>query len=183
MTTPHEIDPEVFRQRAADGMSSTEMAEEFGCGRFSIMRRAKKLGIEIAGNQNYKRSAHSIRREVGHMRPTEAVEFLLELIDQILPGLKEDHVDLLMEHGFTGSEARLLSMLIFDKMVAKESIYVALYGGRQGDIAEPKIIDVFVCKVRKKIAELGWGFKIVTLWGRGYRGQREDGFLFPWEIN
>ena len=32
---------------------------------------------------------------------------------------------------------------------------------------EPKIVDVFVCKLRKKIAPLG--LTIETIWGQGYR--------------
>lgn len=36
-----------------------------------------------------------------------------------------------------------------------------------GDEQEIKIVDVFVCKLRKKIA--GLGLAIETVWGRGYR--------------
>jgi two-component system, cell cycle response regulator CtrA len=40
-----------------------------------------------------------------------------------------------------------------------------LYGGM--DEPDPKIIDVFVCKLRKKLA--GYGeHHIETVWGRGY---------------
>jgi two-component system cell cycle response regulator CtrA len=31
-----------------------------------------------------------------------------------------------------------------------------------------KIIDVFVCKLRKKLAQAGAGHLIGTVWGRGY---------------
>jgi two-component system cell cycle response regulator CtrA len=41
-----------------------------------------------------------------------------------------------------------------------------LYGGM--DEPEVKIIDVFVCKLRKKLARAGAGGIIGTLWGRGY---------------
>jgi two-component system cell cycle response regulator CtrA len=36
-----------------------------------------------------------------------------------------------------------------------------------GDEQEIKIVDVFVCKLRKKLA--GLGISIETVWGRGYR--------------
>jgi DNA-binding winged helix-turn-helix (wHTH) protein len=42
-----------------------------------------------------------------------------------------------------------------------------LYGGM--DKPELKIIDVFVCKLRKKLAQAtGGGHYIETVWGRGY---------------
>lgn len=42
-----------------------------------------------------------------------------------------------------------------------------LYGGM--DEPELKIIDVFICKLRKKLFEaLGYDSPIETVWGRGY---------------
>ena len=39
-----------------------------------------------------------------------------------------------------------------------------MYSSRPRD----KIIDVFICKLRKKLAVYGAGDLIVTVWGRGY---------------
>ena len=36
------------------------------------------------------------------------------------------------------------------------------------DEPEVKIIDVFICKLRKKLAQAGAGDLIGTVWGRGY---------------
>jgi two-component system cell cycle response regulator CtrA len=41
-----------------------------------------------------------------------------------------------------------------------------LYGGM--DEPELKIIDVFVCKLRKKLAQAGGDHYTETVWGRGY---------------
>ena len=41
-----------------------------------------------------------------------------------------------------------------------------LYGGM--DEPELKIIDVFICKLRKKLAQAGADNLIATVWGRGY---------------
>jgi two-component system cell cycle response regulator CtrA len=43
------------------------------------------------------------------------------------------------------------------------------------DEPELKIIDVFICKVRKKLAEAGAPKLIETVWGRGYRMSRPVG--------
>ena len=51
--------------------------------------------------------------------------------------------------------------------MTKEMILNHLYGG----VDEPKlkIIDVFVCKLRKKLAQaIGGHHYIETVWGRGY---------------
>ena len=48
----------------------------------------------------------------------------------------------------------------------KEAFLNSLYGGK--DEPEGKIIDVFVCKLRKKLALAGADNIIHTIWGRGY---------------
>jgi len=53
------------------------------------------------------------------------------------------------------------------RTLSKEQLSAALYSLLPGDEPEIKIIEVFVCKIRKKVAPLG--FEIETVWGRGYR--------------
>jgi two-component system cell cycle response regulator CtrA len=55
-------------------------------------------------------------------------------------------------------------------VISKDAIYDAVYGS---SIDQPfdKVIDVYICKLRKKIAsasESGWQY-IETVQGRGYR--------------
>jgi DNA-binding winged helix-turn-helix (wHTH) protein len=69
----------------------------------------------------------------------------------------------------SGKEYSLLELLSRHKgtVVTKEMLLVHLYGG----IKEPelKIIDVFVCHLRKKLARAtGGNHYIETVWGRGY---------------
>ncbi len=51
-------------------------------------------------------------------------------------------------------------------IIAKESFLNHLYGGN--DEPDIKIIDVFVCKLRKKLQDAGASSVISTVWGRGY---------------
>ena len=51
-------------------------------------------------------------------------------------------------------------------MLTKEAFLNHLYGGM--DEPEMKIIDVFICKLRKKLATAGADSLITTVWGRGY---------------
>src|SRR5271154_9877 len=69
----------------------------------------------------------------------------------------------------TGKEYQMLELLSLRKGAAltKELFFIHLCGGRAGP--EPKIIDVFVCKLRKKLATAAGGkHYIETVWGRGY---------------
>jgi two-component system cell cycle response regulator CtrA len=68
----------------------------------------------------------------------------------------------------TGKEFELLRVLVFRKnlVLTKEAILDQLYGGL--DEPEVKIVDVFICKIRKKLARAGLDSVIATVWGRGY---------------
>ena len=69
----------------------------------------------------------------------------------------------------TGKEYAILELLTLRKgtIVTREMLLNHLYGGT--DEPELKIIDVFVCKLRKKLAQAAGGdHYIETVWGRGY---------------
>ena len=70
----------------------------------------------------------------------------------------------------TGKEYAILELLSLRKgmTLTKEMFLTHLYGGR--DEPELKIIDVFICKLRKKLATAGDNAAtcIETVWGRGY---------------
>jgi two-component system, cell cycle response regulator CtrA len=68
----------------------------------------------------------------------------------------------------TGKEYAILELLTLRKgvVMTKEAFLNHLYGGM--DEPEVKIIDVFICKLRKKLAQAGASNLIGTVWGRGY---------------
>ncbi len=68
----------------------------------------------------------------------------------------------------TGKEYAILELLVLRKgmVLTKEAFLNHLYGGM--DEPEMKIIDVFICKLRKKLAFAGAANLIGTVWGRGY---------------
>jgi len=75
----------------------------------------------------------------------------------------------------TGKEYGILELLTLRKSttLTKEMFLNHLYAGM--DEPEIKIIDVFVCKLRKKLAEAtGGNHYIETVWGRGYRLRDPD---------
>ncbi len=75
----------------------------------------------------------------------------------------------------TGKEYSILELLVLRKgmVLAKEAFLNHLYGGL--DEPEMKIVDVFVCKLRRKMAKAGAEGMIGTVWGRGYMIRSPDG--------
>jgi two-component system, cell cycle response regulator CtrA len=69
----------------------------------------------------------------------------------------------------TNKEYKMLELLALRKgmTITKETFLNHLYGGM--DEPESKIIDVFMCKLRKKLANASDGKEFIeTVWGRGY---------------
>ena len=80
----------------------------------------------------------------------------------------------------TGKEYGILELLSLRKgtTLTKEMFLNHLYGGM--DEPELKIIDVFVCKLRKKLAQAANGANYIeTVWGRGYVLRDPDEALPP----
>jgi two-component system cell cycle response regulator CtrA len=74
----------------------------------------------------------------------------------------------------TGKEYQCFELLALrmGTTLTKEMFLSHLYG----DIDEPeiKIVDVFICKLRKKLAEATGGTRFIeTVWGRGYVLRKE----------
>ena len=69
----------------------------------------------------------------------------------------------------TTREYQLLELLAGRQgsTITKEMILNQMYGGM--DEPELKIIDVYICKLRKKLGEVSRGKDYIeTVWGRGY---------------
>ncbi len=80
----------------------------------------------------------------------------------------------------TGKEYQMLELLSLRKgtTLTKEMFLNHLYGGM--DEPELKIIDVFICKLRKKLAEATGGANYIeTVWGRGYVLRDPSGAATP----
>ena len=103
-----------------------------------------------------------VRRSKGFSQPSLRVGPLLLNLDS-----HEVTVDGHPVH-LTGKEYAILELLVLRKgmVLTKEAFLNHLYGGM--DEPEMKIIDVFICKLRKKLALAGAESLIGTVWGRGY---------------
>jgi two-component system cell cycle response regulator CtrA len=103
-----------------------------------------------------------VRRSKGFSQPTVRLGRLELNLDsrEVLVDGRDVHL--------TGKEYSILELLVLRKgmVLTKEAFLNHLYGGM--DEPEVKIIDVFVCKLRKKLTRAGADGIIGTIWGRGY---------------
>lgn len=97
----------------------------------------------------------------------ELVETQRERIRQLEELLVPDGTRVPKEWGLTTKEARVFSHLTTRELATKQTIMQALYFDLHSD-EEPqvKIVDVFVCKLRKKLKP--YDVQIETFWGQGY---------------
>ena len=104
-----------------------------------------------------------VRRSKGHSQSVITTGKLIVNLDA-----KTVEVDGSRVH-LTGKEYQMLELLSLRKgtTLTKEMFLNHLYGGM--DEPEIKIIDVFMCKLRKKLANASDGKDYIeTVWGRGY---------------
>lgn len=71
-----------------------------------------------------------------------------------------------VEWRLTASETRVFGTLLARDLATKDAIMAALYRNDAKDEAEIKIVDVFVCKMRRKLKP--FGVEVLTRWGEGY---------------
>ncbi|MDF1872585.1 response regulator transcription factor CtrA [Vannielia sp.] len=104
-----------------------------------------------------------IRRSKGHAQSVIETGKILVNLDAKTVEVETKPVHL------TGKEYQMLELLSLRKgtTLTKEMFLNHLYGGM--DEPELKIIDVFICKLRKKLATATGGESYIdTVWGRGY---------------
>ena len=94
-------------------------------------------------------------------------EWLKEQLQIIRTGPTTDPLRARFE--LSPTEARFLCLMRERGEVTRDAIYAALFQRLDGDGPGIKIIDVFACKVRKKLAAKGAPGSIRNIWGQGYR--------------
>jgi two-component system, cell cycle response regulator CtrA len=110
-----------------------------------------------------------VRRSQGHAQSVITIDDLSVNLDT-----KTVQVNCTRLH-VTGREYQMLELLALRRgtTMTKETFLSHLYGGM--DEPEIKIIDVFICKLRKKLANASGGREFIeTVWGRGYVIREQD---------
>lgn len=90
-------------------------------------------------------------------------DLIRELADKKSEGVADFHG----VAGLTRKEATVVNALLVHGRLSRERIYHECYGGFDAsDMPEPKIVDVFICKIRKKLAP--HNVSIQNMWGFGF---------------
>lgn len=87
-------------------------------------------------------------------------------LEKLALGTGSDLIKAELAVQLTASERTVLATLMQRERATKDQLMSALYRDMHRDEAEPKIVDVFICKLRKKLKP--HGIDIQTLWGQGY---------------
>ena len=86
--------------------------------------------------------------------------------------------DVPMIPGVTAKERQVFATLWKrEGVVSRHQIMSAIYGAIIDDAPDPKTVDVFICKLRKKLVPLG--ITIVTVWGQGWRLEDKSAVTVP----
>jgi two-component system, cell cycle response regulator CtrA len=104
-----------------------------------------------------------VRRSKGHAQSVINIDDLCVNLDTRTVEINGARVHV------TGKEYQMLELLALRNgtTLTKEMFLSHLYGGL--DEPEVKIVDVFICKLRKKLASASGGKDYIeTVWGRGY---------------
>ena len=120
----------------------------------------------IRGAEVLSRTNSIIRRHYGHASESVIVGELTAYFDGRDPIVSGSRIKLLKREYSVFQHLALNS----NKVISKDAIYDAIYGS---SIDQPfdKVIDVYICKLRKKLASAsksGWQY-IETVHGRGYK--------------
>ncbi len=134
------------------------LATRFGRSAIAIQSTGHKLGLRKSYSPPPRR----------RLKPVEAepllnqIEVLRDRVDELeeLIGVRQQFP----QFGLTATEMKVLGILVQREIVSQKLIYGVLYGGDSD--RQIKTIDVFISKIRRKLAP--HGHEIKTSWGSGF---------------
>lgn len=170
-------DNDVIYALGAD-LSPTELAKEVGCDRCTAANAAKNLGVRLRNGQRRRSGISEIRHVASGMKPVDAVEFLLGIIQDQNP----PEAGLWPGIDLSPGERAVFAVIWAKggKIATRRAIEVALFPDPDSTpVSAAKILDITIFRLRKKIA--GTGAHIRTMRGEGFYLERDPGTVFPWE--
>lgn len=162
------VDPteaEIIRNGVMTGMKNIEIAQELGVSRMTVYRRGAKIGLDMRrGTVNH---PDTLRRVVQDMSRDEAIEYLLEVVEQMTAQdepLQRDVGGVML----APQQAIIFAMLnrYIGQGVSKERIWRAIAAGRPNEGPDIGVVSVQVLRMRRL---LRGQYRIETVWGFGYR--------------
>lgn len=169
----------------SSGSHLTQLARDIGCNHGTVVRAEERYGIRLPrvphGARGRPVGIDGIREAVQDMAPLDAVEFLLDVLGDLVGALPQGGPELgWPDVHLTPVERSLLQMLFRHegRTVSRGAIMDGLYG-HSPSAPQDRVLDVFICKIRAKL--VGRGVTIETTYGVGWMLTRAPGAVFPWE--
>lgn len=166
------IDLAEVRQRVADGENSRAIAAEVGTTHASIYRLCDREGIPIRGRGVPKRPHENIDTAIADMRPTEALQYVLEAFKQ-QTGQDDETLAHGASLGLSASEAMVFGMLSrsMGHLVPTQRMVDFLDVSQPGkaDRDTLSLIRPYILRLRRKLAGQ---YVIRTAHGYGYMMER-----------
>lgn len=136
-----------------------------------------KMGVEMVAKLRRK---ETLREVVGRMKPDDAIEHLLYLVEAFVPSEEEVLSWSLPGVHLTPIQKTLTLALARHpgRLFSTEQIMVQLYGENMDTAPDDKIVKVLLSHLRRKLTPLGFVFE--TVWGMGYRLHVPENVKFPW---
>ena len=122
------------------------------------------LVVPINGEEVLARAKAIIRRSYGHVSASVTIGDVKAYFDGRDPEANGQRIRL------SGREHAIFTHLALQpgRVISKEQIYAAVYGLLDSQ-PYAKVIDVYICKIRKKLEESTGNKYIETVYGRGYK--------------
>ena len=137
------------------GPSVNQMARELGLTPGQVTATRKKLNLTFAKGLAAEANPPADYHEaIASMRPVEAVEYLIHLLDQILWQGQIHGLEPIAGCLLTQKEAQLTSLLHqrAGRTVPIETVMHALYSDRAaGEMPHAQGLSVFACRIRRKL--------------------------------
>lgn len=135
------------------------------------------MGVEMPPKIDRK---ETLRGRVSRMKPDDAIEHLLYLVEAHIPSPEAiDWWSLPGVHLTPKEKLLVLSLARYPgRLFTTEQLMVQLYGENMDNAPDDQIIRVFLSKLRKRLAPLGFVFE--TVHSLGYRLHVPANIEFPW---
>jgi len=158
-----------LRALVNSGHTNREIAEMVGATSGHV-----RVAINRAGLNSVIPSPETVRERAEGMKPLDAANYLLGVLEQWLPALNGTNHEVDGWGVDMTPLERLVLVVMVDaapNMISRDQIMDCLYATRSDDeVPQSKIVDVAVSRLRKKLpARRG---EILTVFGRGYKFER-----------
>ena len=164
-----ELTTDAIRDMYAEGMSSAEIGNLYGVTSSAVRTRALRAGIVNPRGPGGPYTAKTVEDIALDMKPMDAVEYLLGVVQELEQVVVRDDV-LALDIHLTPAERKILSALMNSNgALSKDALLSAACYDRHPneDFPDVRLVAVYICKIRQKLPpEVG---HIETVWGDGYR--------------